>query len=213
MHFKRKNIVLTIIICILAVLFVATGGVLSKYKEAVTLDSNVTVSSGKLASKFSLQEHKAVQNPDGTYSLDLSVDPVQNNSYKDLPGVALPKDPYFTITKQTEIEAYLYVEIFDTLGDNGLTYTVTADWLDLGITGTKGGKVYVYTGGEANAKKLTNGFSENALYILQDDQITVSSENKSDLGEVTLSFHGYLAQASLAADATAVFTTCFGGTN
>lgn len=213
MHFNRKNIVLTIIICILAVLLAATGGVLSKYKEAVTLDSNVTVSSGKLASVFTLQEHMAVQNSDGTYSLDLSVDPVQNNSYKVLPGVALPKDPYFTITKKTDIEAYLYVEIIDGLAGTGLNYAVTTDWKDLGITSTKGGKVYVYTGGEANAKKLTDGFSENALYILQDDQITVTSENKSDLGEVTLSFHGYLAQASLANDATAVFTTCFGGTN
>ena len=214
MHYKGNKKSVTLIVCILVVLVLAlaTGGVFSKYKETVTLNSvNLEVSSGKLASVFSLQEHKAVQKSDGTYELGTEV--VKSNSYRVLPGVTLPKDPYFTLNKQTKIEAYLYVEVIDNLGSKGLSYSLTNDWKALGVKGAKGGDVYVYTGGASSAKKITKNFNQNPIKILNDDQITVTKANKSDLGEVTVSFYGYLAQAALDNTAQAVYTQCFGGAN
>ena len=208
MHYKGNKKRVTLIVCILVVLILAlaTGGVFSKYKETVNLNSvNLEVSSGKLASVFSLQEHKAVQKPDGTYELGTEV--VYSNSYYVLPGVAIPKDPYFTLNKQTKIEAYLYVEIIDNLGSNDLSYSLTDDWIALGVKGDNGGDVYVYY------KKITKDFNNDELYILEDDQITVNDANKSNLGTVNVSFYGYLAQADLADTAQAVYTQCFGGAN
>lgn len=214
MHYKGNKKRITLIVCFLVVLILAlaTGGVFSKYKETVNLNSvNLQVSSGKLASVFSLQEHKAVQKSDGTYELGTEV--VNSNSYRVLPGVAIPKDPYFTLNKQTEIEAYLYVEIINNLGSKDLSYSLTNDWKALGFKGAKGGDVYVYSGGTNAAKKITKNFNESPVYILEGNQITVSNENKSSLGEVNVSFYGYLAQASLANTAKDVFTQCFGGGN
>ena len=208
MHYKGNKKRITLIVCFLVVLILAlaTGGVFSKYKETVNLNSvNLQVSSGKLASVFSLQEHKAVQKSDGTY--ELGTDVVTSNSYRVLPGVAIPKDPYFTLNKQTEIEAYLYVEIIDNLGSKDLSYSLTNDWNALGVRGDNGGDVYVYS------KKITKDFDDKKIYILKDNQITVTNANKSDLGEVNVSFYGYLAQASLANTAKDVFTQCFGGGN
>lgn len=214
MHYKgnKKRVTLIVSILVVLILALATGGVFSKYKETVNLNSvNLQVSSGKLASVFSLQEHEAVQNADGTYKL--GADLVTSNSYRVLPGVAIPKDPHFTLNKQTQLEAYLYVEIIDNLGSKGLSYILTNDWKALGVKGDNGGDVYVYSGGTNAAKKITKDFNESPVYILKDNKITVSSENKSDLGTVNVSFYGYLAQASLANTAKDVFTKCFGGGN
>ena len=214
MHYKGNKKRVTLIVCILVVLILAlaTGGVFSKYKETVNLNSvNLEVSSGKLASVFSLQEHEAKQKPDGTYELGTEV--VYSNSYRVLPGVAIPKDPHFTLKKQTKIEAYLYVEIIDNLGSKDLSYSLTNDWVALGVKGDNGGDVYVYSGGTNAAMKITKDFNQNPIKILKDDQITVSNENKSSLGTVNVSFYGYLAQASLANTAKDVFTQCFGGGN
>mgnify|MGYP003291961946 CR=1 FL=1 len=216
MHYKgnKKRVTLIVSILVVLILALATGGVFSKYKETVNLNSvNLEVSSGKLASVFSLQEHKAVQKSDGTYELGTEV--VYSNSYRVLPGVAIPKDPYFTLNKQTKIEAYLYVEIINNLGSKGLSYSLTDDWvpLGLGVKGANGGDGHVYSGGTNAAKKITKDFNQNPIKILKDDQITVTNANKSSLGTVNVSFYGYLAQASLANTAKDVFTKCFGGGN
>ena len=119
-----------------------------------------------------------------------------------------------SIKKQTKIEAYLYVEIINNLGENGLSYSLTDDWVALvGVKGDNGGDVYVYSGGTNAAKKITKDFNQNPIKILKNDQITVSNDNKSSLGTVNVSFYGYLAQASLASTAKDVFTQCFGGGN
>ena len=99
------------------------------------------------------------------------------------------------------------MEIIDNLGSKGLSYSLTDDWVALGVKGDNGGDVYVYS------KKITKDFNESPVYILEGNQITVTNANKSSLGEVNVSFYGYLAQASLANTAKDVFTQCFGGSN
>ena len=207
---KRKNnkIWISIVCVFLAVCAMATGAVYAKYKKTVSLQGSLSVSSGHLADVFTLQEHKAVRN-NGTYTLD-DTKTVTSNVYQALPGVAIPKDPHFTLTGKSKVPAYLYVEVIDDFGTSGLEYSLTGDWLDLDLTGQNGGKVYVYTGGTGSAKLLDENFSVAKIEILQGNQITVSKEGRSAFA-VSLYFHGYLAQASQVLSAKTAYTTCFGG--
>lgn len=211
MHLKRKKDIFIVATCILVVLFASiTGGVFSKYKETVTLSPvSLTVSGGHLADVFTLKEHNAVQNSDGTYSLGTSV--VTANTYRVLPGLTVPKDPYFTIQGKSKIASYLFVEVVNS-SSTDLSYTLNGNWMDLNLTGAKGGKVYVYTGGGNTAKILDQNFTTQQIFVLNNNQVTVSSVNKASLN-VALSFHGYLAQVSLADTPSGVYTTCFGGGN
>jgi hypothetical protein len=102
------------------------------------------------------------------------------------------------------------VEVIDNLGASGLSYGLTSDWLDIDITGQSGGKVYVYTGGTGSAKLLDENFNVSTIYILQYNQVTVGKGSTSGFN-VSLSFHGYLAQASAGTDAKTAFINCFGG--
>lgn len=209
---KRKNnrIWIGTVCALLAVAMIVTGTVYAKYKKSVPLQGTLTVSAGQLANVFTLQEHKAVRNSDSTYSLHNS-ETVTSNAYQVLPGVAIPKDPHFTLTGKSKVPAYLYVEVIDNLGASGLSYGLTNDWLALELTGQNGGKVYVYTGGTGSAKLLDESFTHDSpIYILQGNQITVSKESTSGFN-VSLSFHGYLAQASQLLSPKTAYTTCFGG--
>ena len=207
---KRKNnrIWIGTVCALLAVAMIATGTVYAKYKESVSLQGTLTVSAGQLANVFTLQEHKAVRS-NGTYTLD-NTQTVTSNTYQALPGVAIPKDPHFKLSNKSKVPAYLYVEVIDNLGASGLSYGLTSDWLDIDITGQSGGKVYVYTGGTGSAKLLDENFNVSTIYILQYNQVTVSKESTSGFN-VSLSLHGYLAQASAGTDAKTAFINCFGG--
>ena len=168
---KRKNnrIWIGTVCALLAVAMIATGTVYAKYKESVSLQGTLTVSAGQLANVFTLQEHKAVRN-NGIYILD-DTQVVTSNTYQVLPGVAIPKDPHFTLSNKSKVPAYLYVEVIDNLGASGLSYGLTSDWLDIDITGQSGGKVYVYTGGTGSAKLLDENFNVSTIYILQYNQV------------------------------------------
>lgn len=206
MHNGNKKSVWLILACILVALSV--GSVFAKYQKTVKLNSvNFTVSGGKLAEACTLKEHVAVQNSDGTYSL--GAETATSNRYGITPGITLPKDPYFTVEGKSKVAAYLYVEIADSSAGK-LSYSLTDDWMALGLTGEHGGSVYVYTGGTSSASLLTQDFSADKLYVLQNNQISVS-QTASNVSSASLDFYGYLAQASLAENAADVFTTCFGG--
>lgn len=210
---KRKNnrIWIGTVCALLAVAMIATGAVFAKYKQSVPLQGSLTVSSGHLANVFTLQEHAVVRNSDGTYSPHGS-DTGISNAYQVMPGVSLPKDPHFTLRNKSKVPAYLYVEIIDGISGSGLSYDVTSDWLDLGLTGQNGGKVYVYTGGAGSAKLLDENFNVSTIYILKNNQITVSETSTSDF-DGSLSFQGYLAQASAVISAETAYINCFGGGN
>ena len=207
---KRKNnkIWISAVCVLLAVFVITTGAVFAKYKQSVPLQGSLTVSSGHLVDVFTLQEHKAVRN-NGIYILDDS-QTVTSNAYQALPGVSIPKDPHFTLTGKSKVPAYLYVEVIDDFGTSGLEYSLTGDWFDLDLTGQNGGKVYVYTGGTGSAKLLDENFNVSTIYILQNNQVTVSKDSTFGF-DVSLSFHGYLAQASQVLSAKTAYTTCFGG--
>ena len=210
---KRKNnkIWIRTVCVLLAVFVITTGVVFAKYKQSVPLEGSLTVSSGHLADVFTLQEHDAVRNSDGTYSLD-TTKTVLSNEYSVVPGVSILKDPHFTLNGKSKVPAYLYVEIIDNLSGSGLSYQLTSEWKNLNMTGQNGGALYVYTDGTDAAKLLDENFADKDVYILQDNKITVSQSSTSSF-DGSLSFYGYLAQASDVTTAETAYTTCFGGGN
>lgn len=155
---------------------------------------------------FYLLEHAVEADVLGAYTLTDEI--VDGNEYKVLPGVDLPKDPYLNIIGKTEVAAYLYVEIVDGLGeDSPLSYEPASCWKDTGLTGSNGGKIYVYVDANDAAILVKEDIK---VEILKDNMIAVADD--ADLGdaELALDFYGYLAQASAGEDAAAAFAACFG---
>ena len=134
---RRIAFLLAVLFCLSAVTFVAVA----KYIKDVPFTGNVTFTAN-LAKTFTLTESEAKRKTDGTYSLDTTTS-TDENPYTLMPGVDVPKDPKITIKGKTAVPAYLYVEVCSNLPTT-VTYYMATGWTDLGITGPKGGKVYVY---------------------------------------------------------------------
>lgn len=148
--------------------------------------------------QFTLWEHQAVENADGTYTLN-DVE-VKGNTYEILPGVAIPKDPTVDVVELEE-HAYLYIQVTNHLPD-GLSYAIdTNNWglLD-GYS-----DVYVFKGEYDTGKAVSNNiipatdgakisFTAN---ILDKQTISVLStyNGTADTG-LTLSFTAYMVQAT-----------------
>lgn len=205
---SMKKVLLTVcaIALVCAVSVAGTFAFLTAQSNGGAAVTNTFTSAGdKLSDTFVLNESKAEQQDDGTYTLSTSADKVNANTYTVLPGVDLPKDPAIRITGKTAIAAYLYVEVVDALPE-AMTYTMADVWTDTGLTGTHSGKVYVYTvsGAAALLNDTTTGLEE--VKILKDDVINVTDAPSAN---ATLTFYGYMAQASAGADANAAFSNCF----
>lgn len=152
------------LLCILLVLLLTmTAYVAGKYITQIEFNGSVTFTTS-LASKMELLEHKAVRQSNGTYTL--GDETVTGNTYILMPGVDVPKDPYIVITGKTPIPAYLYIEIESTL-DAPVEYTVdTTKWTLLKTDGNK--SVYYYH------TEIGKDFPEDPIYVLKDNQVTVS---------------------------------------
>ena len=135
---------------IVALLCGLIGSTYAKYVKQQTLEGNVTIRAN--LGTIELLEHKAERQNDGSYILDPKEE-VNENSYIMLPGLDIPKDPFVRIKEKSPIRAYVYVEVLNTLSDSALTFEVDTydstdnpggNWIELtGITGKKGGKLYV----------------------------------------------------------------------
>ena len=88
------------------------------------------------AENFELKEHKAVWQPDGTYTL--GADYVTDQGYQFLPRNVLPKDPAVFVTGKTAVPSYLYIEVVEnerlleltrqiTVVENAASFTIEAD--------------------------------------------------------------------------------------
>lgn len=188
---------------------IAVAGTLAVLTMATTepvKNTFMAAGKGELAAGLVLKEHQAVQQENDTYTLDKSKE-VYANEYKALPGVNLPKDPFIVIDEKTNAPAYLYVEIVNGLGNNGISYTVdTTKWTKLdGVTGKNGGDVYVYMNGTILTDKNA---PEGEVYILDGDITVADNLTLTGDAKVDLTFYGYLAQASVG-DAATAYNTCF----
>ena len=190
---RRIAFLLAVLFCLSAVTFVAVA----KYIKEIPFTGNVTFKAD-LVENFTLTESQAVYTENGTYSLVPNTS-VAGNTYFLVPGVSIPKDPKIILEGKSAVPAYLYVEVIDKLPAKA-GYTVASNWTYLGITGPKGGKVYVYNTVLDNTTDLSA-----PIYILKDNLITVDKElPRGSSG--TLKFYAYMAQVGSGQNPTTAFT-------
>jgi hypothetical protein len=108
---KRYLTIASVLLAAVLIIGLVVGLSSAKYKTEKRLPGEVKFTV-KLADKILIQEHEAVRQPDGSYVL-ISENIVEDQSYKLMPGVDIPKDPYITIEGKTPIPAYLYVEVVE----------------------------------------------------------------------------------------------------
>ena len=181
----------------LASAVVISAGLRAKYVTSIKVKGSVTFSQGAdIADSMTLLESPAVQNTDGSYTLNTSADKVTENTYTVMPGVDIPKDPKITIENKTSVPSYLYIEVIKSADfPSTVKYSLTSDWSLLsGVTGKEGGDVYVYQG---------SAFS-SPIGILAGDKIIVSDQYAGDA--FSLNFHGYLLQKTGSDTAAQTFT-------
>ena len=207
---SKKKTLLTILAVMLVCCIAVTGTLAVLFaKTSEPVVNTFTATSQLVNGDFTLKEHIAEQQKNGSYTLttETTNDTVTGNHYDVLPKTNLPKDPYITITEKTNAPAYLYVEVVGEL-PNGMHYDMADCWTKLnGVTGNNGGVIYVYNNGTPIDDKSTG--LEN-IAIIADNTITVDDVPGLAEGQkVELSFYAYLGQASVGTAAEA-YTACFG---
>ena len=191
MRHKRKLYIGLLIVVLLGTS--CAGTAMAKYLYAKSVTGTVTFST-ILAEEILLQESKAERRRNGSY--ELSDTPAAENVYLAMPGVDIPKDPYFLITEKSAVDAYLYVEVVEAGTKPGtITYELSTDWKMLsGAEAKHGGRVYVYTGGSEDAQILNESFDQTKVSILKDNILKVS-EKMEAFTEFQLQFYGYMIQS------------------
>ena len=215
-----------LLIAAVTVLLIASliGGAVGKYITTVSVPGKVTFIAS-LAEEVLLQEHKAIRNPDGSYSLtdEIAAADLNGNSnvYELLPGLDIPKDPHIRVIGKTSIDAYLFVEVVEkgdvALAEKVITYTVDSNyWLKLNdVTGKNGGTVYVHAE-DGTAKKLTDAIDSSytvpilaPLVEKKPETIRVSQKliTTPNTGDDILSFYATLGEVAMGPDPTEVYKT------
>lgn len=207
---SKKKTLLTILAVMLVCCIAVTGTLAVLFaKTSEPVVNTFTATSQLVTGEFTLKEHIAEQQKNGSYTLtkETTNDTVTGNHYDVLPRTNLPKDPYITITEKTNAPAYLYVEVVGEL-PTGMHYNMASCWTELeGVTGNHNGVIYVYNNGTPIDDKSTG--LENIAII---DGNTITVDDVPGLAEgqkVELSFYAYLGQASVGTAAQA-YTACFG---
>ena len=207
---SKKKTLLTILAVMLVCCIAVTGTLAVLFaKTSEPVVNTFTATSQLVNGDFTLKEHIAEQQKNGSYTLttETTNDTVTGNHYDVLPKTDLPKDPYITITEKTNAPAYLYVEVVGEL-PTGMHYDMADCWTKLeGVTGNNGGVIYVYNNGTPIDDESTG--LENIAIIagntIKVDDVPGLTEGQ----EVSLSFYAYLGQASVGTAAEA-YTACFG---
>jgi predicted ribosomally synthesized peptide with SipW-like signal peptide len=207
---KKKTLTIAIALVLVVALAVgATYAYLTAKTEAVT--NTFTVGTVIENGKFVLKEHKVeYKQADGTYDYtmkDGAKEETESNTYSQLaPKMVVPKDPFISFRAEVKNPAYVFVEICNTTNGQ-IKYAVNSDWMLLdGVEGEHGGAVYAY-------KNTVVGSAIADLPILGGNTITVAdTATTANLSGKTLTFYGYLCQATGFNTAADAFTNCFGTT-
>ena len=189
---RRIALLFAVLFCLSAVAFL----VAAKYVRDVPFTGNVTFSVD-LVKTFTLTESKAVYT-DGTYTLNTAT-PVSGNTYVLVPGVSIPKDPKIILEGKSAVPTYLYVEVITDL-PTVVTYAMADGWTELGITGSHGGKLYVYNSVLDDKTDLSA-----PIYILKNNTLNVGKELPQGSSGF-LNFYAYMVQKGSGQDATTAFT-------
>lgn len=181
---KRIVFIKTAAVVMIVAALIGTG-ILAKYVRSVIFQGNVTFASN-LADDFKVSEHKAVKQDDGSYTLN--DEETSSNTYKVMPGVDIPKDPFITLTNKSDVPAYLYIEIVDTSTDT-VTYELTEEWTKIdNCKGSNGGDIYSY------AYVLGKDNCSDPISVLKDNLIRVSKQYDENTNDFNVTFYGYLLQ-------------------
>lgn len=161
---------------------------------------------------FNLKESKATLNTTKTgYTLDTDVKVIANTYSDAVPGMEIAKDPVLKANINTNISAYVFVEIVDTT-QNNISYEINADWVELvGVTGKNGGKVYAYL----DAPVVGDDTYEINSAIIKSDSVTVAdtltdvdaATDGTQLGQMKL--YAYVCQSVGFTSATEAFNAAF----
>lgn len=183
---KKK---LTTVLAIVLVVALSVAGTYA-YLTAQTKQVTNTFTAAGLASKFTLDESKATQKTDGSYTLDVN-DRVQENTYSVVPKVNLAKDPTVHVTLEKNVGAYVFLAVDNNLG-NGLTATIDSVWKELGTTYTDAKGVvwtmyYKQLAGSATPAQVD-------INVLAGKQIVVGDTVAADCGNIV--FNAYLTQSA-----------------
>lgn len=183
---KKK---LTTVLAIVLVVALSVAGTYA-YLTAQTDTVTNTFTAAGLASSFSLDESKANQQPDGSYTLDAATR-VQENQYSVVPKVNLAKDPTVHVTLEANVGAYVFLAVDDNLGD-GLTATIDdTQWTALNKTYTANGAewtiYYKQLAGSENPAQVD-------INVLANQQIVVGDTVAENCGNIV--FNAYLTQSA-----------------
>lgn len=183
---KKK---LTTVLAIVLVVALSVAGTYA-YLTAQTDTVKNTFTAAGLASKFTLDESKATQQTDGSYTLDVN-DRVQENTYSVVPKVNLAKDPTVHVKLEKNVGAYVFLAVDNNLGD-GLTATIDdTQWTALNKTYTANGAewtiYYKQLAGSATPAQVD-------INVLAGQQIVVGDTVAEDCGNIT--FNAYLTQSA-----------------
>lgn len=183
---KKK---LTTVLAIVLVVALSVAGTYA-YLTAQTKQVTNTFTAAGLASKFTLDESKATQKTDGSYTLDVN-DRVQENTYSVVPKVNLAKDPTVHVTLEKNVGAYVFLAVDNNLGD-GLTATIDdTQWTALNKTYTANGAewtiYYKQLAGSATPAQVD-------INVLANQQIVVGDTVAENCGNIV--FNAYLTQSA-----------------
>lgn len=211
---KKKRIMMVVCSLILVASISIVGTMAYLTDETEEVENTFTVGSlfdpdapdPEEDGQFVLYEHEAFdEDEDGVYLLESAgalSDEVTENTYKVLPNVNIPKDPFVRTDVELELDAYVFVEVVD---NTTLTFAVDDGlWTSLGIKGTKGGDMYVL---KANDGIVEAGNKLPATTILKNNTITVGDDGIAE--NESLSFYGYLIQKGTFANAKAAFEAAY----
>lgn len=199
---KKK---LTTVLAIVLVVALSVAGTYA-YLTAQTDTVTNTFTAAGLASSFSLDESKANQQPDGSYTLDVATR-VQENQYSVVPKVNLDKDPTVHVTLEKNVGAYVFLAVDDNLGD-GLTATIDrGNWTALNTTYTDAQGVvwtmyYKELAGSENPAQVD-------INVLANQQIVVGDTVAEDCGNIV--FNAYLTQSAGFTSALDAWNNSWGG--
>ena len=184
----RKTIAaISLGLIVLLVLALWISGVFSRYRTKLLISNEVQYSN-QLAERFTLQDHAAQQQKDGSWLLTDEMS--AGNTYALIPGTQPPANPVITIEGKTEIPAYLYLELV--ASPNAPEYTLDPDvWVLLeGVTGKNGGLVYAYRDGP-----LVDDEEDEENVIVIQHFLTLETLDKYPVQTGgNLSFYAYLIQ-------------------
>lgn len=193
-YMRQRRRLLTAIVVLSLILTLLCGVAYAKYFKNDTVSGQITVQAD--IGSITLQEHKAVRKPDGSYYL-LTDEIVAGNTYTLIPGLDVPKDPHVIVDKANDMPVYIYVEVVDVTVDAGITYTPADGWIELvSVTGPNGGKVYYY-----NTPVTANA----TLDFLKDNKIYVSQDLDKSMSNLQLEFFAYMYQTAAGNTPAAVF--------